>query len=221
MTLAELLLHTRKVILRDYVQPYLWADEELIRYFAEGEAKFARHTHCLVSDDNELSQLELQAGVASYPLSPDIIHVYDMHNEEGVPLRALPRSRAPHMVAEGSPRSFSTGRGSNTVRVYPTPDDAYVVTMLVAHLPIEKLSVDADQEYAEPTIPEEYHLHLSLYAAYKALLNNDPEGSNTTAAADFYAQWMEALREAKRDGFSLRTPSNARVVTNWTGARRV
>lgn len=222
MFLSELIAHTRGAMLRDKAEPVLWSNEELIRYFIEAEDKFARHTHCLVSEDIPQSTLSVEEGKSSYTLDSSIIHVYEVYKDNGLPLRSLSRSQSPHKLAEGEPRAYSTGRGSKTIHLYPIPDKDYELTMLVAHTPTEKFKQESEAplDAQEQSIPEENAMDLCLYVTYKALLNNGPEESNTTAAADFYTQWRTALREAKRDGFKLRNPQGATVQTNWTGVRR-
>jgi hypothetical protein len=70
-----------------------------------------------------------------------------------------------------------------------------------------------------PEIPEEYHLALCDYVAYMAVRNNDTEGSNTAAGANFREDWELKLRDAKRDSYHLRGGSNQQVVNNWVGGR--
>lgn len=216
MTAAELIAHLRKNILRDNAEPVLWSDDELALYFNEAEKLFARHTHCIVEEDSSLALLYAIAGIHTYPLDKRIVHVYGITNSDGRSLSSKSRNQLPKVFGNGRPVAFTTGRGSSTVRLSPTPDADEELTMLVAVTP--------DSDFAtsgyEPGIPEEYHLSLCSYAAYKALVNNDPEGSNTEAAGNFYQQWKEALRDAKRDVFRLRVPEGSTVRNNWTAARR-
>lgn len=216
MTAAELVAHLRNNVLRDSVAPALWDSEELATYLSEGERLFARRTHCIVDEAEPLSLLEAKAGVHTYTLNKKIIHVYEITNSEGLPLKARSRNQLPKVFAEGKPYAFTTGRGSNTVRLAPTPAEDEDLTMLVARLPLRGFS---NSSYT-PEIPEEYHINLCDWAAYKAMVNNDPEGSNTAAAGDFLIRWEAALREAKRNVFRLRTPDGATVRNNWTGERR-
>lgn len=217
-TVTELVQHTRFAILRDGAAPSLWTDAEIIQYLAEAERIFARKTHCLVEDSGSRAQLQTSSGVKAYALDPSVVHVYEVTDDTGRPLRDSSRAQMPKVFAPGKPRAYTTARGSHKITFAPAPDDEYTYEMLVAVLPEVSLVDKYDDD--EPDIDEDYHYHLCQYAAYKALLNNDPEGSNTVAAAEFFATWQQALREAKRDVFRLRVPSGAHVRNNWAAARR-
>lgn len=217
-TVEELVLHTRAHILRDTAAPHLWDTGELKVYLSQAEVIFCRRTHVLVAEDKPFAQVQTEPGKKAYDLGKKVVHVYEVLDETGRPLRDCSRSGFPKIFAENKPRAFTTARGKNMLTLSPTPDDEYHLSLLVAHLPEQTISQKGDHD--EPEIPEEYQHHLCQYAAYKALMNNDPEGSNTVAAAEFLASWEEVLREAKRDVFRQRTPAGATVRTNWTASRR-
>lgn len=216
MTLEELLNDTRHAVLRDSVAPALWPDTLLARYFNEAETIFARRTHCLVSDEEPFCTLTTEAGKSKYALSDKVIYIMDIVDENGVPVRHRGRNRVPTRGVSGKPLVYTADSAYKGVRLYPTPDKAYTLSMNLAHKPTKKLS----HLKQSPQIPEEYHSSLIDYAVYKALLNNGPEGGDTTAATPFREQWEIALRDAKRDAYHMRHSPNAQVVTNWTGERR-
>lgn len=216
MTLEELLYDARHAVLRDSVAPALWSDTLLARYFNEAEAIFARRTHCLISDAEEFCTLTTEAGKAKYALSDKIIYILDIVDENGLPVRSRSRNRVPSASFPGKPTIFTADSGYKAVRLYPIPDDTYTYTMTVAHKPTKKL-IHLKQS---PQIPEEYHSALIDYAVYRALLNNGPEGGDTTAAGPFKTEWELALRDAKRDSYHMRASPNAAVMNNWTGERR-
>jgi hypothetical protein len=216
MLAVDLVQHIRNHVLRDLAQPVLWSNDELLLYLNDAESLFARRTHNIVDDTSDLGLLQVEAGKHTYTLNKKIIHVYEIEDEVGRPLKSRSRNQMPRVFGEGRPYAFTTGRGSKTVRLAPTPAEDTTFRMLVARMP-EKPMV---YEYDEPEIDEEYHLALCEWAVYRALTNNDPEGSETISAEPFLARWNQAISEAKREGFRLRTPTGATVRTNWTGARR-
>lgn len=218
MQAAEIVRHLQQHILRDVAAPTLWSVEELLRYLSEAESIFARRTHCIVVDSDEpAAVLTTAQGVSTYALDPSVIHVYEIMDDTGRPLHDRSRRQLARTFGESAPRQFTTGRGSKTVRLAPTPDKEYALHMLIARKPERPLTCETD----EPEIPEEYHLTLCQYAAYMCLSNNAPEGSDTISADKFLINWETAIREAKREQFRLRVPANARVVNNWTGAGRI
>lgn len=217
-TIDALVQHTRNHILRDTAEPHLWSDEEIKVYLSQAEVIFCRRTHVLVTDEGSIAHLTTEAGKRAYDLGDKVVHVYEVLDDTGRPLRDCARSAFPKIFAESKPRSFTSARGKNTLTLSPTPDDEYELSMLVAHLPAQSISDKSGSE--EPEIPEEYRYYLCQYAAHKAMMNNDPEGSNTVAAETFLIAWEDALRQAKRDVFRQRTPAGASIRTNWTSSRR-
>lgn len=216
MTLEELLYHARHRILRDQQAPALWSDTELALYLNEGETIFARRTHCLVADDETFCTLETVANQARYALSSSIIYIMEIEDANGIPVRHRGRSRMPSSAIAGKPLVYTADSAYKGIKLYPTPDDVYTLTMNVAHKPTRKMS----HKSHTPEIPEEYHHALTHYAVYKALMNNGPEGADTVAAEPFRIEWELALRDAKRDAYHMRHSPNAQVVNNVTGGRR-
>lgn len=217
MTKAELILHLRARVLRDTAKPYLWSDDELAQYLNEAQDQFARRTHQLSDEVSDFTFIETEAGVALYVLDPRIVFVKDVrHTDNGAPLRDRTRGQMRRTVSEGRPCVYTTDSAHKYLRLSPTPDAVYTLDLLVARKPLELLVNDEDV----PEIEEDYHLVLCDWAAYRALRNNDPDGSNTVAAADFRADWELRVRDAKRDVIRLRAGNMPMARNNWTGKRR-
>jgi hypothetical protein len=208
VNVEELLEHTRSHYLRDMASPHLWEMDELRAYLNEAQSLFARHTHCLTDD----VELVTEDGVGRYLLEPETVYVLEVYEGDKL-LRALPRAKLRRTIHKGAPRAYTLDAAVRTLRLAPVPDDEYTLNLLVAHMPRDALTDDLD----EPVIPAEYHLNLCDWVAYKALRNNDTEGSNTTAAENFRAAWGEALVEAKREMYHLRAGPASRAIHNWTG----
>lgn len=216
MTVEELLLHTRARYLRDEEAPFLWSAAELLLYLNEAENIFARRTHVLSDDDSDFTTITTVAGQSRYALDPRIIYVSEAYNDTGFRIKNATRNRMPRTPYEDKPRMYTLDAKVSSIRFGPTPDAAYDIDLVVARKPLQAM-VD---KYDEPEIPEEYHLALCDYVAYKALRNNDTEASNTTAAENFRADWEKTLTEVKRDVYHLRAGNSPRVVNNWVGGRR-
>jgi hypothetical protein len=216
MNVAELLQHTRTRYLRDSEAPFLWSAPELLQYLNEAETLFARRTHALFDDEADFTILVTEAGKSRYDLDPRIIYVTELYDDNGYKLRNVTRHKMPRTPYAGKPRMYTLDAAVRTIRLGPTPDDEYEFSMMVARKPLRPMATQTDT----PEIPEEYHLALCDYVAYKALRNNDTEASNTTAAENFRVDWEKWLIEAKRDAYHLRAGNSPRVVNNWTGGRR-
>ena len=216
MNVSELLQHTRARYLRDEEAPFLWSASELLAYLNEAENIFARRTHVLSDDDSDFTTITTVAGQSRYALDPRIIYVSEAYSDTGFRIKNATRNRMPRTPYEGKPRMYTLDAKVSSIRFGPTPDAAYDIDLLVARKP---LRVMADK-HDSPEIPEEYHLALCDYVAYKALRNNDTEASNTTAAENFRSAWETMLTQAKRDMYHLRAGNSPAVANNWTGGRR-
>jgi hypothetical protein len=214
MTVAELLRHARESYLRDAAAPFLWSAQELLRYLNEAQVLFARHTHILMDDASDFTTITSAPGVTRYALDPRIVFVSEVYDDTGRRLLAASRAKAPRTPFQGKPRHYTLDASVSTLRLLPTPDDVYEFNLVVARTPLKPLVT----EYDTPEIPEAYHLSLLDWVAYKALRNNDTEGSNVTAAEIFRLDWTKTLLYAKRDAFTLRHSSNIHAVNDWTGS---
>jgi hypothetical protein len=91
--------------------------------------------------------------------------------------------------------------------------------MRVARLPAEKITTA--NLSSEPEVPEDYHLDLLGWAAYRALKNHDVDGGASDRAADFKAQFEAVLKEveeeAKRKMFTTTRYAPGRNGFSWSG----
>lgn len=217
MNLGELIEHARRRVLRDEAIPPLWPDEELTLYFNDAEDQFARRTHVLSDDESDFTFITTEPGVAQYKLDPRVVFVAEVINAEtGIHLRDAGRKKLRGRIGEGRPTAYTLDAGMHNIRLHPTPDAEYQLDLLVARKPLSKLAADGDT----PEIPEQHHLELCAWVAYKCLRHNDAEVAEMAATADtFRAEWDMALRDAKRDVYRLRSGPYPRATGNWTGKR--
>lgn len=218
MKAKELLDELRANILRDThtgvnVSPGadLWTDAALMRYVNEGYTRFARRTLALRDNSTpDVTQITLQAGVATYPLDRRVIEVY--HGEvNGIELvssshpstRGWPAAIALQparnaVVASGTPRLFVVDEANRTIRFVPTPSaefDSAVVQLAVARLPMEPLSLATNNT---PEMDEDYHLDILEWAAWRALRNHDVDAENMAKASAHKTQFNTAIDEYKK-----------------------
>lgn len=225
MTLAELRAHTRSALLRDEAVPYLWTDAELDRYLNEAYRLFAVRTHCFVSEDEGRCYIITIPDVDLYEIDASIVAIKEAYVGDAdtgklqgeLIIRDRTRGQLPYTNVGGRPMYMNAQVATHKVRVSPVPDAAYMINMHVAHK-ADPLEADCD----ENLLPEEYELALCDYAAYRALINNDPEKANMASSKEFKAQWDMQVRDAKRDFAVLRAGPSAQARNNWTGkvARR-
>jgi hypothetical protein len=198
MDLSELVAHTRENILSDTRTPYQWADPTIEVFLNDAQKLFCRRTFCLIDDSSEFTTVTTSANEPVITLNPVVLHVFNISDANSIKLSKFKASGAvPNR--SGAPRSWGY-RTSNTVRIWPTPDDEYTLNAIVARLPLEDIS-----ESVDPEIPDRYHLNLCEWAAYLALRRLD--SGNTDGARDLLVlvrkDWERALVEAKREFYQL------------------
>lgn len=220
MTGEELLAYVRTDVLHDTAKPYLWSDDLIMRYLSEAEEAFARLTYALQDDSSSMTVLQLEAGVATYAVDRKVLHVFSgVLDGYSTDLTDYTRRFIPSqlLTSTGTPIIMSRDESANTIRVYPVPEKAYTLKLRIARLPMSKLTVD--YLAACPEIPEQYHLDLAEFVAYRCLKNAEVDGSNLGSSAEFERSWKARVGEAKREYYRYRTGPNATARNNWTGKR--
>lgn len=205
---------------------YLWSDDTLVKYIAEAEQFLARKG--LVIRDSitpAVCELALVAGQTQYVLHPSIIAVISAQ-ADGDPGDL---SRAGHAafntytapsnqffdpsqlstLSPGKPLAYSTDEtvdkvsgktGVVSMRVYPAPTADYegmIIRLRVVRKPIKILSVD--DLTAVPEVPEDYHLGLLDWAAYRALRNLDSDAGGVEKAGAYKAEFDDMVKQARVD----------------------
>ena len=206
MTLQELLDYTRKHVLRDVQQPYLFPDELVIAYLDEGNKKVATRTHHFVTATRELS---LDAGENVYPLDEDIVYVYSVRLDGyhgWLTLSTEDWTKDDGTVSR--PLRYTLDRETQTVRFHAIPDQAYTALLRCAVLPA---TLSEDALSADVEIQDRFRLTPADWAAYRCFGNDDVDGRNDQAAANALARFNMAVGENKRDEYRLKFGHNARA----------
>lgn len=213
MTGQELLDYLRTDVLKDAAVPYRWSDALILHMLSEAESKFARATYALLDS----ATITTTTGEPEYALPTGTLFVSsaavstssrDMMNYTR---RFIPSSLT---TATGEPAMFVCDERAGYIRVYPVPEAIITINLRVARLP-----TDAIVTYSSPEIPEEYHLDLAEYAAYRLLMSNDVDGQNVGAAARHEDDWNKRLADAKREYYRIRSGANPCAVRSWTYQR--
>lgn len=226
---GELLDHLRVDVLRDPAAPYLWSDELVMRLLNEAQRQFARKTFCLI-DTYELqtdtpandANGDLQ-GVSTYALPVETLFVWSVQLEgDTVPLHNLSRRRLPNLseYSLGRPRAYTTDEAIRHVRFAPTPDGyggyqgaagPYKAFVRRSLRPTELIDADT-----APQIPEEYHLDLCDFVAWRCLTLPDEDGQSARTAKEFERFWLERVNAAKAEVYQRMTGPDAYAIQNWT-----
>lgn len=195
MNLGELRSYTRTSVLKDSAARGEWSDADLDQWLNDAQRIFARRTFCFLDSESSITTFDTVDGTNEYTLDPLVLQVFAVHNG-ATELRKLPAQFAANNATQGTPLYWRR-RGVSKLNLYPIPDDAYTLNMLVARLPLEVMQVDSD----EPEIPEQHRLALCDWAAYQAMRNVDTLAIDELRKimVDFRKDWEHALVEARRE----------------------
>ena len=248
MTLRELLAELRGPILRDQSSAVdatasegaLFSDTALINYINEAQNLFCRKTNILRDSRTAgITQITMVAGQQDYPISPKICTILRARFDGRVDLGRVnsdalegghpnisPDPSRVVMSGEGEPSAYYTDSDTNFLGVSPIPsvkEAGKVLSLRVSRLALLAL-VRADLENS-PEIPEDYHLSLLDWAAYRALSNQDTDFNGDPANISivlsrnngFKNRFEAAITQAKTDVKKLST-QNVRWKSgmNWS-----
>lgn len=206
MLVTELVDHVRTEVLRDIQSPQLFSNEALVAYLNEGLAHMARKTH-VFTDQFELTTV---GGQRRYDLETTTIFVISATYPNGRALAPFTRRVKPY-IWTGRPTAYSMDSAQRRMTLHPTPDDEYELLITRAIKP------DALMEASEIPLPDDQAMLLGEWMTYRALRNNDPDGSDTVAADQFYESWLEGLRDMKREGVRFLVGDNPSAhPRRWT-----
>ena len=204
----------------------LWSDDSLLRYINEAQMRLA--TIGLVIRDAttpSVSQVPVIAGKMQYTLHPSVLAVvsarydYDKYDLVRTGHSALASYAQPDndnlsfavTASEeppGKPRAWASDEqldiktgvsGIVSLRVYPEPSADYTGTIYLRTIrkPLKVLSLDSPDDV--PEVPEQYHLGLLDWAAYRALRTIDSDVGSMSTANQFRGTFDEMVNQAKRD----------------------
>lgn len=241
MNTRELLEELRENILRDISDAvnsdsdsFLLSDKALVRYINDAQNKFASQTLCLRDETTPtITEIELVAGQETYALDKRVVAVHTvrgptrrrLHGTTYAFLAGSGRGMSQGYADEwcdtsGAPVYFYTDRETQRIGVYPAPSEEFVLKnpklyMQVSRLPLEQLV--AENLNAVPEVPEQYHLDMLEWAAYRALMNSDIEVQDMSKASARRARFNETVKQLKteRDRL-LMDPLQFNVNTNWS-----
>lgn len=232
MIVSDLLAMLRNDVLGDRsdrvagTPDYLWSDATLLAFMDDAHKRFARGALCIRDSSSDVTQVQLQTGLATYALDPSIIAVMSVRNPNDTAdlarggHSAFDTYRQPDSyyfdpsqlssMPDGKPLAFSTdeelqeddygSRSVVTLRIYPKPSSTYnalTLNMRVIRMPTMTIS-SANLSYV-PEIPEAYHIDMLDWAAYRALRIVDHDAGNPQRAQEFKAAFEENVKRARNE----------------------
>lgn len=225
MKLEELIDELRGNLLRDSStlksgpDDAYWSDDTLVRYINDAQRRFARRSLCIADDTTpEVVEIELESGISIYDLHPSILRVVSARHQDAQSDLTNMTHDAEFAGANsftefanfsaalnetGQPMRFTTDEGvqiddEHQIRIMfkPIPDanqQGKTVSMRVRRLPINRLSMEDTD--ACPEIPEDWHLDMLEWAAWRALRNWDLDAEDRKKADSHKTRFDEAVKE--------------------------
>lgn len=206
MTAQDVIDHTRLHVLRDVRSPPLFDEETLLAFLNEGYSNFARFTHAIIDHSATITTV---AGTARYDLPAETLHVRGV-SAPTYHLCPYTRRARPRTL-QGRPVAYTTDGSRTTIQFYPIPDDVYTLTL--------ERAVDAPTLGFDGTLalPDVWALLHAQWIAYRALQNNDADGSKMIPGMPFFQNWSRGIVEAKRELARLRMgDSPSAQPRSWT-----
>jgi hypothetical protein len=210
--------------LGDNAAPYLWSDEDIVRYLNEAVDEACERAK-LIEDSTsaDCCEVTLVANQASYPLHASVLHVKRVaingRRLELTSIEAMDEAYGGNWEARVAnvPHAVVVSDDARSLRFFPVPTQAGTATLRIYRTPLEPLSVDADQ--SEPEIRSVYHPRLKNWVYRCAYLKDDAETFDRNKANDFEARFVADFGERpdanvqrkRRD----RRPPRVRFNPSW------
>lgn len=190
MNLEELTRRFR-VMSRDTVEPYLFADEDVADWLSDAQAQACVRGRLLLEDANPaVCQVAIEAGRHSYRLHATLYELVDVRFKSAGADRAAPIKIVSREWLDDNVRDWRNAsamdcaarylvQGETRVRIVPTPAEAGVLLIEGYRLPLKPLAND----YDKPEIHEASHEQLIQWALHRAFSIPDAETFDANRAA--------------------------------------
>ena len=208
----------------DTARPYLWTDEEVIRYADDAYRMFFRLTGGIADFTSDVTKIPVVTGEDMVNLDPSILRIMaaqllsngqEVRVVNATDLPALFRSGVDYgqlrqLTMQNSPgavRWLVMGMQRNTAKLIqiPTVDDEidmYVYRMPLAHI--------TDGTHLMDDMLPDHHLHLLKWMKYHAYNKQDTETFDKTKAAEAEAAFRTYCLQSKLEWERYKTKT--RVV---------
>jgi hypothetical protein len=197
----------------DTEEPQLWSDAEVYDYLDDAQKMFCRLTGGLGDASSALTVLSYVSTTDWVALSPLVLKVRDAYRTtDGLPVEAINYEDLPARGLRldgriGRPKYIILGLEANKVRLYPYPDAAGTLQLVVDRLPLVKIT-DVDQNLE---VADQHKTGLGLWMKSRAYSKQDAETFDRNKADGFEQKFRAYCAEAKKE--KDRAKHKTRVVS--------
>lgn len=162
-----------------------WTNEELVNYINEAITQVYRRTNPI----KDSYELDIEADEPKYTIPSYIKEVLKVRRTDGVPMEEKSMDDLwkykGYNTDTGEPRFYFTDIEQGYIRIYPIPNLAYTLDMMVYRYPKVKLSwEDYDKS---PELREEYQIPMLFGAAALAYLKDESNVYDPSRSASLQA----------------------------------
>ena len=197
----------------DTAKPYLWTDDEVVRYADDAYWMFTRFTGGISDISSDATSISLSTGTDSYDLHPSILRIMDatlasdgsaieVINGTDLPnlfsnatdygqLRTLSRNNTPGVV-----RWLLTGQQRDKCKVIQIPVVDDTLYLSIYRTPLAHIT---DESHDLGEVDEDHHLHLLLWMKHLAYMKQDAETFDKTKSADMEQAFRNYCLQVKAE----------------------
>ncbi|MGL6290513.1 MAG: DUF6682 family protein [Silanimonas sp.] len=181
MTLGELLTAARE-LLDDTVEDFLWSEEKLTRYANNAVREVCLRTRCMKDDSAPRCRVALVPGTDTYAVDPSFLVIakaqlwgqsFELHRSTTEEVSRMLPGWDVGCVQPAKPEFIVFDRVQNTIRVAPSPDQAYDLHLKVMRLPDEDERMEGPDD--EPVVSVVAAEEMKHWIAHEAFMEKDSE----------------------------------------------
>lgn len=186
----------------DVATPQLWSDTEAYNYLDDAQTMFCRLTGGLPDSVSDLTQVALAVGDTTFEVDERILKIRDAYrSSDGRRLYILNREDMERMGMrfdgrQGPIEAIIIGMDETTAYLYPVPNVADTVNLVIDRLPLDEINED-NAANVELEIPRRHHRHLLYWMKKLAYEKQDAETFNKTKSLEFEAKFEKYCFNAK------------------------
>lgn len=195
------LLNLFRLEMSDQVEPYLWSTAEVYGYIDDAQKMFCRKTDGLSDATTAaVTQLPIALGASYVNTHKSILKLRGATRADNgatveiINYEDLAACGWRYDGRTGPVKVLVIGEETNKARVYPVPNEAVTLKLLVFRMPLNTIEYDDDFE-----IGEEHHRHLLNWVKCLAYLKQDSETFDKNKASEFENKFLGYCTEAKAE----------------------